>query len=173
MARRLQRPPAMTSDQGVRVPPSQEPSDGAVLIVDDDESMRLLLSEILSSAGYRVQCADGGAEAIHALRGPAPRLVILDLLMPGTSGWDVLEFIEERPRLSTIPVVVLTAYGEKQNTPHGRPVIHKPVDGDLLREMVDELLAQELAAGRDVDEVPSDLLPGRRGSRPSRPARGM
>jgi len=140
----------------------------SVLVVDDDESVRLLLAEILRGAGYHVICASGGDEAIRMLRGPAPRLMILDLLMPGTSGWDVIDFLEERPRLVTIPVVVLTAYGDGENMPAGRPVIHKPVDGDLLCRMVDELVAQEHLAWRDADEAPSDLLPRSR-SRRARP----
>ena len=163
----------MATNRGVRSPSTDTQPAGAVLIVDDDESMRLLLAEILRGAGHRVACAGGGEEAIRMLRDQEPQLVILDLLMPGTSGWDVLEFLEDRPHLSTTPVVILTAYGDT-DTPPGRPVIHKPVDGDLLCEMVDELLAQDLAAGRGVGEAPSDLLPGpRRHARASGPARGM
>jgi CheY-like chemotaxis protein len=160
-------------NRAVRDPSTDTPPAGAVLIVDDDESMRLLLAEILRAAGHRVACAGGGEEAIRMLRDQEPQLVILDLLMPGTSGWDVLEFLEDRPHLSTTPVVILTAYGDT-DTPPGRPVIHKPVDGDLLCQMVDELLAQDLAAGRGVGEAPKDLLPGpRRLARHPRPARGL
>jgi CheY-like chemotaxis protein len=140
-----------------------------VLIVDDDESVRLLLADILVRDGYQVECAVDGAEAIRMLRGPAPDLMILDLLMPGTSGWDVLEFMGERPRLSTIPVVVLTAYGEGEEMPSGRPVIHKPVDADLLRRLLCELLEQSRAAGVDAAEVPSDLLPRSRYPRSTAP----
>jgi two-component system, chemotaxis family, chemotaxis protein CheY len=140
-----------------------------VLIVDDDESVRLLLADILVRDGYQVECAVNGAEAIRMLRGPAPDLMILDLLMPGTSGWDVLEFMEERPRLSTIPVVVLTAFSEGEETPSGRPVIHKPVDADLLRRLLSELLEQSRATSVDVAEVPSDLLPRPRHHRSGAP----
>ncbi|MGD0529819.1 MAG: response regulator [Polyangiaceae bacterium] len=128
----------------------------SVLVIDDDESVRLLLESILTEAGHHVVCAADGEEALVRLRGPAPDLVILDLLLPGMSGWDVLEFMEERPRLSTIPIVILTAYGEDEEPPASRPVIHKPVDADLLCSMVATLLSQNTFS---VEEPPSDLFP--------------
>jgi two-component system, chemotaxis family, chemotaxis protein CheY len=151
------------------LPPREARRPHFVLIVDDDESVRLLLAGILVHDGYQIECAVDGAEAIRMLRGPAPDLMILDLLMPGTSGWDVLEFMEERPRLSTVPVVVLTAYGEGEETPAGRHVIHKPVDADLLRRLLSELLEQSRAAGVDAAEAPSDLLPRSRHHRTGAP----
>jgi CheY-like chemotaxis protein len=142
----------------------------SVLVADDDESMRHIIADILTEAGNTVACATDGADAIHQLGGPAPDLMILDLLMPGTSGWDVLEFMEERPRLSTIPVVVLTAYGSSGEIPTGRPVIHKPVDPDLLLQLVEELLSQGDDARKfGAQEGPSDLLPRSRRGLPPRP----
>ncbi len=139
----------------------------SVLVVDDDESTRLLLESILTEAGHHVVCAVDGEDALVRLRGPAPDLMILDLLLPGMSGWDVLEFMEERPRLSTIPIVILTAYGEDEEPPPSRPVIHKPVDADLLCSMVAALLSQNSLA---FEEPPSDLFPRARhlGSAPPR-----
>jgi CheY-like chemotaxis protein len=132
----------MTESEAVRGASRVAP----LLIVDDDESMRMLLAKILEREGWHVACAAGGAEAIDVLRGPLPGLVVLDLLMPGTTGWDVLEFMEGRPRLSAVPVVVLTAFGEEATAPRHRPVIHKPVEADLLvrvvRELSDEACAQ-------------------------------
>jgi CheY-like chemotaxis protein len=140
----------------------------SVLVVDDDESTRLLLASILAEAGHHVICAVDGEDALVRLRGPAPDLVILDLLLPGMSGWEVLEFMEERPRLSTIPIVILTAYGEDEEAPATRPVIHKPVDADLLCSMVAALLKQNTFP---VEEPPSDLFPRSRhlASAPPRP----
>lgn len=110
-----------------------------LLVVDDDESMRLLLAKILEGDGWRVACAAGGAEAIEVLRGTAPDLVVLDLLMPRPSGWDVLAFMDESPPLAAVPVVVLTAFGEGETARPRRPMIHKPVESDLLLRLVHEL----------------------------------
>jgi CheY-like chemotaxis protein len=111
-------------------------------VADDDESMRVLLADVLGEAGYDVRCADDGAQAIRRLRELPPDLMVLDLLMPGVTGWDVLKVVAADPRLAHVPVVVLTAYGETADAPAGRPVIHKPMDCDLLRQTVGDLLAR-------------------------------
>jgi len=128
---------------------------GPLLVVaDDDESMRLLLARILESEGWRVACADGGAQAIEALRTGAPDLLILDLMMPGTSGWDVLAFMDGRPSLARVPVVVLTAFAERSDGAWrdvgapSRRMIHKPVDADLLLRLVGGLLDRARAASQ-------------------------
>ncbi len=111
-----------------------------ILVVDDDESMRILLADVLGHTGYEVGCAVDGLDAIDKLRADVPEVVILDLLMPGRSGWDVLEFLEDDPVLSRVPVVVLTAYGDSESTLPHRPVLHKPLDLDLLRGVVRDVL---------------------------------
>jgi len=116
-----------------------------VWVVDDDVSIRLLLSHVLTAAGHRVVCADNGDEALRLLERATPDLMIVDLLMPGTTGWDLLEFMREHPRLSAVPVIVLTACGEDGAMPFGRAVIHKPIDDDLLCGLVAELLSQKQA----------------------------
>jgi CheY-like chemotaxis protein len=83
-----------------------------VLIVDDDEDLRTTLAELLRDIGYRVAEAAHGREALEYLdRNPAPKLVLLDLMMPVMAG---IEFLDERlgdPNLSSIPVFVITARG--------------------------------------------------------------
>jgi CheY-like chemotaxis protein len=117
-----------------------------VWVIDDDVSIRLLLTQILTDAGHRVVCADSGDEALRMFERATPDLMVLDLLMPRTTGWDVLDFMREHPRLSSVPVIVLTAYGEDGKLPLGRAVIHKPIDDDLLCGLVAELLSQKQAA---------------------------
>ncbi len=123
----------------------------SILVADDDESIRVLLADVLGEAGYDVRCADDGAQAIRRLLEVPPDLMVLDLLMPGITGWDVLKVVAADPRLARVPVVVLTAYGESADAPAGRPVIHKPMDCDLLRQTVGDLLApreRDLSRGR-------------------------
>jgi CheY-like chemotaxis protein len=133
-----------------------------VMIVDDDESMRSLLEAILRREGYEAFSVPGGAQALDCLRNsPPPDLMLLDLMMPGMSGWQVLEALHENPRLADVPVVVLTAFGSGDCAPAERPVIHKPVDADVLCGLVDELLSQRRRLTFSLTEPPSDLLPRR------------
>ena len=84
-----------------------------LLIVDDDPEMLRLLSQMVSvtSPAYRVQLAGDGASAIAAMRESRPDAVLLDLIMPGISGYSVLEEMRADERLRSIPVVVITAKG--------------------------------------------------------------
>jgi CheY-like chemotaxis protein len=130
---------------------------GTILLVDDDDDTRNCVRSVLEGDGYDVLTARNGREALDVLaRNVVPDLVLLDLMMPVMSGWDVLEAIETAPRLSALPIVVFTAAGEPiHERSIGRPVLRKPIDLDLLLDMV----AKFCAAGRMGDEPPSDLLP--------------
>ncbi|MFO8100679.1 MAG: response regulator [Dehalococcoidia bacterium] len=80
---------------------------GFILVVDDEESVRELVSEALEEAGYFVDVASSGWEALEILTGASFDLVFLDIMMPGMSGQQVMDRIKiERPEL---PVVMLTA----------------------------------------------------------------
>ncbi len=135
-----------------RIGPSRGPNDASslegfalprpfVLIVDDDESARVVLSEILLEAGLDVVVASDGAEALDRLREhPSPRVVLLDLLMPRVGGWRVLAVMRENPRLARIPVVVVTGCGERQYLPRGYRVLHKPIDPAVILALVAEFI---------------------------------
>jgi CheY-like chemotaxis protein len=82
---------------------------GVVLIVDDDEDSRAILRSILEAERYFVLEACDGQDALDILRSdaaPAIALLVLDLLMPCMSGWELLEVIRREPVLSRIPVLV-------------------------------------------------------------------
>jgi sigma-B regulation protein RsbU (phosphoserine phosphatase) len=80
-----------------------------VLVVDDTEEMRLLYSHVLRAEGYQVSVAVNGKAALAALEGEPPDLILLDHMMPGMSGAEVLKKIRQDPRLADIPTVFLTA----------------------------------------------------------------
>jgi CheY-like chemotaxis protein len=80
-----------------------------VLIVDDERDNRELLEIVLSSSGLRVMLAASGEEALECMTAQPPDLVLLDLMMPGLSGYDVVRSIKSNPLLSKIPVVMVTA----------------------------------------------------------------
>jgi len=81
-----------------------------VLVVEDDDDSRQELSELLSDEGYRVLALADGREALNVLAQLQPDLILLDLMMPIVSGWEVLAVLEADSKLSSIPVVVLSAY---------------------------------------------------------------
>jgi DNA-binding response OmpR family regulator len=77
-----------------------------VLVVDDDEDIRVLLTELLNRAGYDVDAAGDGRSALRRLFESPPALVILDVTMPDIDGYETLERIRD---LSDVPVIMLTA----------------------------------------------------------------
>jgi two-component system response regulator (stage 0 sporulation protein F) len=81
-----------------------------ILVVDDEEGIRLLYKEELEDEGYEVDLASAGMEAIEKLKRSKPDLVILDLKMPGMGGLEVLERIREQDK--ELPVIISTAYGD-------------------------------------------------------------
>jgi CheY-like chemotaxis protein len=112
-----------------------------VMVVDDDAAIRAVTAEVLRADGQEVRCASDGTQALAAMRcGPLPELVLLDLMMPGITGWEVLENMYGDPRLATVPVVVLTSLDSRDGLPVGPPTLHKPVDREVLLDLVHTLL---------------------------------
>jgi len=83
--------------------------DKKVLVVDDDDGLNLLLQTMLRKEGYQVLSASGGGEAIQTIEREHPHIVLLDLMMPGVSGFEVLESIAANPALEDVEVVIVTA----------------------------------------------------------------
>ncbi len=118
-----------------------------VLVVDDDEAIRGAVAEALREAGFDVECAGDGYEALAAMQlEPRPSVVLLDLMMPRLSGWQVLDVMAEKSRLKEVPVVVLTAFDALADLPPGRRVLHKPFDEEVLREMVHQTMREGVGA---------------------------
>jgi CheY-like chemotaxis protein len=80
-----------------------------VLVVDDDATIRELVSVLLEEEGYQVREASDGRDAIGVLEHWTPDVIVLDMLMPGMDGAAFLEFQQASPRLARIPVVVMSA----------------------------------------------------------------
>ena len=85
------------------------PSKHCVLVVDDDPSIRRLLVVTLQRQGYQTLEACNGREALAAMRAESPDIVIMDLVMPEVSGWEVLRERAADPSLLRIPMIVVTA----------------------------------------------------------------
>ncbi len=80
-----------------------------ILVVEDERDIAALVAYHLTKEGYRVRTAEGGTEALEAAASERPDLLVLDLMLPGFSGYDVLQEVRRRPELADVPVVVLTA----------------------------------------------------------------
>lgn len=78
-----------------------------ILVVDDDPLIRELLEEVLTDAGFAVVLAEDGEDALRAMNGAPPRLLLLDIQMPKVDGPSLVR--ELRQRLSDLPVIVMTA----------------------------------------------------------------
>ena len=80
-----------------------------ILVVDDDHSIVKVISSYLEKAGFQVLPAYDGEMALHQIRRERPDLVVLDLMMPNRSGWDVTRIVRTDPALAATPIIMLTA----------------------------------------------------------------
>ena len=84
-----------------------------VLVIEDERDIAALVAYHLTKEGYRVRTAEGGSEALQAVAAERPDLVLLDLMLPGLSGYEVLTEIRRKPELQEVPIIVLTARREE------------------------------------------------------------
>lgn len=109
----------------------------SVLVVDDTTSNRLLYSTLLTRAGYRVRCASTGDEALAAIAERPPTLVLLDFMMPGMDGGEVVRRLRSESATRELPIVVLTASVASEDIERALHAgaddyINKPVDSRIL-----------------------------------------
>jgi CheY-like chemotaxis protein/HPt (histidine-containing phosphotransfer) domain-containing protein len=139
----------------------------AILVADDDEAVRELVSHKLTQAGYDVVCAADGAQAWHALQTRSFELAVLDLMMPGLDGMSLLRMMQSHPDMACTPVVILSARDLSSDVLAGLDTgaadyITKPFNSDELVSRCRRLLrspAREpapLAATRRRDESTVD-----------------
>jgi len=117
-----------------------------VLVVEDDPSVQGLLTLLLEGDGYDVISAQDGLEGLVKMDLQHPSLVILDLMMPNVSGDRVYEEISNDPRLSNVPVIVVSGrhdVHEAFDAQIGREnVFPKPIEPQALLERVEQLLGR-------------------------------
>jgi CheY-like chemotaxis protein len=112
---------------------------GVVLLVEDDEATRGLFEMALSGVGYTVHAVGSGAGALTRLRTEAFDLVVLDLMLPGITGPEVLDAMSQGPATRQIPVIVVTGATLNQRDLGNLSVVtmlRKPVDPDDLVDAV-------------------------------------
>lgn len=108
-----------------------------VLVVDDDQQTRDLLTQVLESRHYRVLVAAGGRQGIEMALAQHPDVIILDLMMPEVSGFDVVQTVRARPETKDIPIVVFTS---KDLTAEERLQLSRGVQAILSKEGKEGLL---------------------------------
>ena len=111
-------------------------STGAhVLIVEDDVELRASMADLMHAAGYETDLASDGADAINRLETSEPPFaVVVDLLMPGIVGQELLEYLRSDAALASIPVAIFSA--SPHLAPKGYLVFRKPLEMDPLLAFV-------------------------------------
>jgi CheY-like chemotaxis protein len=118
--------------------------NSTILVVDDDDSIRSLLQQELSDAGYNIEEATNGKEALESIRKHRPDLIILDIMMPEINGFDVAAILKNDPQTMDIPIIVLSIVQDKAR---GYRIgvdryLTKPIDTAQLFAEVGALLEQ-------------------------------
>ncbi len=111
-----------------------------ILVVEDDQAVRMAVGELLAEEGYDVVTASNGATALAILQEePLPVLVVLDLMMPELNGWEFHLRMQQDARLAEIPVVVLSAvsgFEQRRGKLDVAAILSKPVDLSQLLQVV-------------------------------------
>jgi two-component system OmpR family response regulator len=124
-----------------------------VMLVEDDNDIRTVAVMALEMVGgLKVQACGSGAEALERVGAFAPQLVLLDVMMPGMNGLEVLQALRQRPDTVTVPVVFLTAKAQEAEIAKLRilgalDVIAKPFDPMTLSDAVKRLWQSSRTAG--------------------------
>ena len=118
-----------------------------VLVVEDDVALRRMFTSALGLAGFGVQEASNGYEAIHSVDQQPPDLIVLDLLLPGFGGLSVQRDLTERAVTKHIPIVIVTGSTRDLDQVAVACVLRKPVDPDTLVATVKDCLAGVLPGG--------------------------
>jgi CheY-like chemotaxis protein len=112
-----------------------------ILVVDDNELNRRLLEFILAAANYPVRSASNAQEAIAAIAAGRPRVILMDIQMPGMSGLDLTRQLKADPATRDIAIIAVTAYAmkgdrEKAHDAGCDAYVTKPIDKEELRRIV-------------------------------------
>jgi CheY-like chemotaxis protein len=116
-----------------------------ILVIDDNELQLNYMQELLHSHGYATQTLQDGAQAIEVIRKLNPKLIILDIMMPGIDGFTVLKNIRETENIKLIPVIIYTskAYSVDQKKAlflGANSFLVKPVKGAVIIDEIKKYL---------------------------------
>jgi DNA-binding response OmpR family regulator len=110
-----------------------------ILLVEDDPAIADLLRRVLVRAGYTVRVAIDGIQALEALGEDIPAVLILDIILPGVSGFTILEYIHQHQII--LPIIVITANPLHRDSLHNAGIMHVLIKPFRLEELLDALHA--------------------------------
>jgi len=116
-----------------------------ILVVDDSPTERFFLANLLSKQGYTVVTAENGEEAIAKIRSERPSLVVMDVVMPGQSGFQITRALTRDPETQAIPVILCTSKATETDRIWGlrqgaRDYVIKPVNAEELLAKIADLV---------------------------------
>jgi CheY-like chemotaxis protein len=119
-----------------------------ILVVDDNPANLKLVRVLLTAEGYEIRCAADAEEALAVLAEFSPRLILMDLQLPGMDGLTLTRKLKTHPRTHHIPILALTAYAMKGDEERAREAgcdgyITKPINTRLLPQQVARFLSGE------------------------------
>lgn len=119
-----------------------------ILVVDDDEHIRKSLAQYLEMEEFDVDVASSGIEALDQAGRHSPDLVLLDIMMPGMDGFEVVEKLRRETATSTVPIILLTARGQDTDVIKGYQLgvssyLTKPFNLDELVDTIREVFAAD------------------------------
>ncbi|MBL7156316.1 MAG: response regulator [Candidatus Pacebacteria bacterium] len=117
-----------------------------ILIIEDDQFLRQLIGEKLNKEGYNVSDAIDGEQGVKKIKIEKPDLILLDLLLPGIDGFEVLSQIKKDKGLNEIPVIILSNLGQKED-----------IDKGLNLGAVDYLIKAHFTPGEIIEKIKNVL----------------
>lgn len=117
-----------------------------VLVIEDDKFLRELIAQKLIKEGYEASEAVDGEEGIKKIKEEKPDLILLDLILPGIDGFEVLSRMREDPAINSIPVIILSNLGQKEDVEKG-----------LKLGAVDYLIKAHFTPGEIIEKIKNTL----------------
>jgi len=118
-----------------------------ILLIDDDELILLSVESLIATEGFTVRTAISGAEALQTARSEHFDLFLLDVIMPGMTGFHVCEELRAMDEYSEVPIVMLTAKSSESDRRRGLEAgvtrfLPKPIDPDVLLDVLQNVVAR-------------------------------
>lgn len=134
-----------------------------ILVIEDDEDILELLQHHLAKEGYVVETADDGEKGLQRAKDQPPHLLVLDLMLPGIDGLQVLKSLRADSRTAFLPVVILTAKGEEADIITGLEVgaddyVTKPFSPKVLLARIRAVLRRKSRQSRGDDETAIEIF---------------
>jgi len=117
-----------------------------ILVIEDDKFLRELITQKLTKEGYETSEAIDGEEGIKKIKEEKPGLILLDLILPGIDGFEVLSRAKGDPAISSIPVIILSNLGQKEDIERG-----------LKLGAVDYLIKAHFTPGEIIEKIKNIL----------------